>query len=160
MRKIALTQGKYALVDDDDYEWLSQWKWCARMQPRSQKFYAFRNEYLGDYRHTTVAMARAILGLTPGDGFIADHRNHNTLDNQRSNLRKATKGQNQHNRGKSGNNTSGYKGAFRIHNGTYTAQICVNRKQHYLGTYPTALEAHKAYCKAAKAHHGEFARFK
>jgi hypothetical protein len=158
MKKIPLTQNKFALVDDGDYAYLSRWKWYARKHPRSGKFYAFRNEYLGDYRSTVIAMARVILGLEVGDGFIADHRSLNTLDNRRSNLRKATRSQNQHNRGKSGNNTSGYKGVFRLWNGTYFSQICVRGEVHYLGIFSSARAAHRAYCVAAKRLHGEFAR--
>lgn len=158
-RMIPLTQGKFAKVSPRDYDWLMQWKWYARRHPRSGQWYAFRNEYLGNYRSTVLSMAREILGLRLGDGFIADHRNRKqTLNNTRQNLRRATPAQNQHNRSKSKNNTSGLKGAFLTASGRWMSQICVNWKIHYLGLFDTKEEAHAAYCKAAKRLHRQFAR--
>lgn len=158
MKWIELTQGKVTRVSDEDFVWLSQWKWYVHRHPRSGAYYAVRNEYLGNYRHTIVSMAREILGLKSGDGLIADHSDMDTLNNQRSNLRIATKEQNQQNRGKSSNNTSGYKGAYRLNNGKYISQICVRGKLHYLGVFLTAKEANAAYTKAAQRMCGEFAR--
>lgn len=158
MRLIKLTQGKFARVSERDYKHLSQWRWYAWKHPRTGCWYAKRNQYIGDYRHTVVDMAREILGLVRGDGVIADHRNGDTLNNTRSNLRKADRFQNQHNRGKNRNNTTGHKGAYRIRNGTYIAQIMSCGKLHYLGVFPTAADAGAAYARAAKKLNGAFAR--
>ena len=92
MREIPLTQGKVALVDDADFDWLNQWKWYAAKAVSNGAFYARRtiNE-----TGTSIHMHRAILGLEPGDPRRADRiRRDGTLDNRRDNLRIATQSQN------------------------------------------------------------------
>lgn len=93
----------YALVDDADFEWLSQWPWHFSMG------YAMRKG-----GRKTVNMHRQILGLERGDRRQGEHKNRNPLDCRRSNLRIAERGQadNQQNRGAQVNNTSGYRGVF------------------------------------------------
>lgn len=97
MRAIVLTQGKRAVVDDADYEWLNQWNWYAT-KTKSGNFYANRKIGLGGGKYLHISMARQILGLWPGDPLQADHIHHNTLDNRRSELRKCTNQQNSLNR--------------------------------------------------------------
>jgi hypothetical protein len=88
-----------------------------------------------------------------------DHHNTDKADDTWSNLRSATRRQNQYNVGLRSSNTSGYKGvSYSKHNGKYVALIRANGKRHYLGYFDTAEEAHEAYCKAAAELHGEFAR--
>lgn len=88
-----------------------------------------------------------------------DHINCDKTDNRIENLREATVSQNMHNRGIQRNNSTGFKGVyFHKRAQKYTAQIKVSGKKIYLGTFDTALDAHTAYCFAAKALHGEFAR--
>lgn len=89
-----------------------------------------------------------------------DHINNIKDDNRFINLRPATLSQNMHNQGKRKNNTSGFKGVS-FHGGAnkWMAQIKVNWENKYLGVYSTPQEAHAAYCKAAKKHHQQFARF-
>lgn len=108
MREIKLTRGKVALVDDEHYEWLNQWKWYA--QPKRDTYYAFKVERVGSCRKT-VRMHRLIMGITDPKVQV-DHRDHNGLNNQCFNLRKATNQQNTQNRRKPSNNTSGYKGVY------------------------------------------------
>lgn len=89
MREIPLTQGKVALVDDEDYERLTRHKWYAVRAPHT--FYACRN--LPSPQKGPVGMHRAVLGLPPRvgpDGILADHWDGDGLNNQRSNLRQAT----------------------------------------------------------------------
>lgn len=157
-RTIPLTQGQVAIVDAADFEWLSKWKWHAHWSEFTQSFYAGRVEYLGDYEQYYVAMHREILGLKYRDKRQGDHKNGNTLDNQRHNLRIATRSQNKQNSKKYRNNKSGFKGvSFHRRIGKWMAAIQVNGKPHYLGYHPTPEAAHAAYCAAAKELHGDFA---
>lgn len=144
MKKIKLTQNKYALIDDEDFDRVNQYKWHAVRSKNKITFYARReNQFLHQF----------ILGSTG-----IDHKNGNGLDNQKSNLRKATKSQNQCNRGKNKNNTTGYKGVkFDKPRNKFRARICINNKTIFLGRFDTSEQAAKAYNEAAKIHHGEFA---
>lgn len=95
MKKILLSQNQIALVDDWNYEWLSQWKWFATWNKDTQSFYAKRNG--GTYpNRKTISMHREIM-KTP-IGMICDHKNHNTLLNIEENLRKVTPTQSNMNR--------------------------------------------------------------
>lgn len=103
MKKIKLTQGKYALVDNEDFKRLNKWHWQADKY-KKLRYYAIRGtERLGVRRK--IYMHREILGLKYGNKFEADHINHNTLDNRRKNLRKCTHQENLCNSyGKNGKN--------------------------------------------------------
>src|SRR4051812_44928107 len=107
-RSIQLSQGKVVIVDECDFEWLSQWPWCAQLQSDGITYYAVRSD---DRYH--LYMHRAILGLNKGDGRYADHINLNTLDNRRVNLRVASPKDSAFNRGMRSDNTSGLKGVSR-----------------------------------------------
>jgi len=87
MKQITLTQGQYAIVDDWNYEWLNQWKWCAGWAKNTKSYYAMRRAKGEFDRYYIIRMHREILGLKKGDRRQADHINHNTLDNRESNLR-------------------------------------------------------------------------
>lgn len=163
-KRIRLTQGKFAIVDDDDFEELNKYMWFAH-DPNRGKFYAVRNmrhpNFTKNLRQTSVKMHRQILGLGYGDKLHADHINGNTLDNRKSNLRAATPIENSVNRCISINSTSGYKGVnWHPGTGKWRARCGVDGKRISLGLYVTQKEAYKAYCKAAKELHGEFARIK
>lgn len=153
MKEIPLTQGKVALVDDEDYEFLMQWKWRASRYRNT--FYAERTEKSGSKKRT-VRMHRAVLGIN-GPGIQGDHRDGNGLNNTINNLRKATHGGNQQNKKKQVNNTSGYKGVVRHKNG-WQAQIGIEGKSIYLGRFSSLENAAIAYNIAALEYHGEFAR--
>jgi hypothetical protein len=151
----------FALVDDEDYEWLSQWKWFASKPSAQQGFYAFRKTRVHpprkDTRQTTVGMHREIVKLQPGDERFVDHVNSDTLDNRKCNLRVATRGQNAANQRLSRKNTSGFKGVTPVGN-KWQAQIGISGRRIYLGLFNTPELAHAAYCAAAARHFGEFAR--
>lgn len=157
MREIPLTRGKVALVDDCDYEWLTQWKWCAR--PVSWRgspkvvWYAVRKRLKNDggRRVGNISMHTAILGLQKGEK--CDHRDGDGLNNQRWNLRRCTEKQNQGNRGKDWDNQSGYKGV-RFKDGKFEVSL----KSRYLGRFTDPRDAARAYDTAAVDYYGEFAR--
>jgi len=86
-----------------------------------------------------------------------DHRNRDPLDNRIANLREANRSQNEQNKRRRGDNSSGFKGVFRRPEGTYYAQIKRDGKTRCLGTFQTAYEAHLAYCRAAEELFGTFA---
>lgn len=105
-------------------------------------------------------MHRFILGLVKGDRRQGDHKNGDSLDYRRHNLRVATSNQNNRNTLSRAANASGYKGVFyepKCARRPYRARICVDSKMIDAGRFATAEEAYAAYCEAAKVHHGEFA---
>jgi hypothetical protein len=109
MKKIPLTQGKFALVDDENYEDLMQFKWYAHRV--GNIFYAVRAVQIGK-KQQTEWMHRRILCLKFGDKRQTDHINHNGLDDKLNNIRVCTKKENSRNRiVKQSNNSSGYKGS-------------------------------------------------
>lgn len=151
MKKIALTQGKFATVDDEDFEWLNQWKWYFA------KGYAVRqrNTLNGQrmvYMHKEVSK--------PKHGLVADHISTDKLDNRRKNLRNCTKGEDSRNKHILKSNSTGFKGVyFKKQSRKFVAQIAFNAcGQKHLGYFDTAREAGAAYAEAAKELHGEFAR--
>lgn len=149
--------GKYfAMVDDADYEWLNQWNWYALVTPKTT--YAFRdraNQH--KKRLPPIAMHRLILGIT-GRELIADHINHNGLDNQRANLRVATYKQNNGNKSPRANSTSKYLGVCLDKNsGKWAASIGINYTVKRIGVFADEEEAARAYDTEAIKHYGEFA---
>ncbi|MDT3768186.1 HNH endonuclease [Gleimia hominis] len=102
-----------------------------------------------------ILMHRLITGAKPGQ--IVDHINRDRLDNRTENLRICTQQENSYNRSAQANSKSGLKGVCQLSNGTWQAQIMVNRKAYYLGRFPTAREAADAYDRAATTLFGEFA---
>lgn len=142
--------GKFALVDDDDYEYLSQYKWRC-----DATGYARYSVYSKPKRTIlTILMHRLILN-TP-DGFDTDHINGDRLDNRRSNLRLATCQQNSANSRGHGR-ASIFKGVGFQH-GLWRAQIGIDQNVRHLGVFATQRAAAQAYNEAATQYFGEFAR--
>lgn len=157
MKEIQLTQGKVALVDDADFDWLNQWKWTAHQPQKGHSFYAIRTSYAGG-RKIAVRMHRLILGLADPK-VLCDHRDGDGLNNQRDNLRKCDHKENGRNRLPNKSGTSPYKGvSFKAQHKKWVAQIGVNNKQVCVGYFDTDKLAAIAYNKAAIKHFGEFAR--
>lgn len=153
-KQIPLTQGKYAIVDTEDYEFISQWKW------HHSSGYAIRSEYLGCFngqgKSKTIYLHRVILG-TP-EKFHTDHINGDKLDNRRSNLRMCTRTENMRNRKKQ-DGSSKYKGVTWYKKlGKWSVRITHEEKRKFLGYFYSEESAALAYNKAAKEFYGEFAR--
>ena len=149
MREIPLNKGKFALVDDQDYEWLMQWRWTV-----SAKGYATRTSKSKGV--TRKILMHRLINNTP-DGMQTDHINHNPLDNRRSNLRTVSHVQNSYNKKAYPNNKSGYKGVC-WDRGAWHVQIQVNKKKMHLGRFKDIRAAAMRYNGAAKQFHGEYAR--
>lgn len=103
-RLIPLTQGKFAIVDAEDYEYLMQWKWCATIDdcgnPRAQTNRRVLGTK-GDVKYKNIAMSRIIMEpelVDSDNGMVVDHYNFDTLDNRRCNLRVCTIRENNQNR--------------------------------------------------------------
>jgi hypothetical protein len=158
-RKIPLSRGMFAIVNVEDYEWLSKYKWFAGTNTRDRDFYARRKGMSNGTRPKirSIAMHREILNVP--DGLLVDHINHNTLDNRRANLRPATKQQNSWNqRKKRGNFTSQYKGVhFNKAMGRWEARLVYNGKDIPLGYFDDEASAAKAYDAKAAELFGEYA---
>lgn len=150
MKTIPLTQGKQAYVSNRDFAYLSNFKWQAKRD--KNKWYAVRSDPSG----RTVRMHREILGLLDSS-LEGDHRDGNGLNNQRRNLREATRSQNAHNTKSSGGSASGLKGVY-PKNGKWEAKIKSGQKLIFLGMFENKLDAALAYDRAARKHFGKFAR--
>lgn len=157
MKQIPLTQGQFALVDDEDYQWLNQWKWQA--QKGKTTFYAVRTDYSrGKKFKRLLYMHCEILDISNEENLHGDHKDRNGLNNQRSNLRIATSSQNNCNRLSLKNVTSEYKGVgWHKSTNKWCAYIGKGKDQFWLGLFDTEIEAAIAYNKKATQLHGEFA---
>lgn len=156
MKEIQLTRGYIAIVDDEDFELASRYKWRA-CPSTSHGVYAI-SRWVIDGREYTIGMHRLVMGCRRGDGKIIDHKNGNGLDNRKENLRFCTATENARNAKKSNKVRSRYKGAY-YHQAerVWRAQIKVGGKLKQLGRFQTEREAAIAYNDAARMLHGEFA---
>ncbi len=150
MKQVQLTQGKVALVDDEDFERLSKFKWHALYT--KGHWYAVRTM---DKR--LIFMHREIMAA-PSRAQV-DHKDGNGLNNQQYNLRLATNAQNGRNRGKQHNNTSGYKGVYwNKQDRKWRANIRCDGRIIHLGYFVNSEDAARAYNDAAIKYFGEFAK--
>lgn len=156
MKEIHLTQGYVALVDDADYEWLMQWKWSFAIGSHNSYGYAVRHN--PERPHRLLYMHRVI--MKPDDHLEIDHADHDGLNNQRTNLRACSRGQNASNVAVKKANRTGYRGVdikkLRKKR-PYSARIKTQGRLLHIGQYASALEAAIAYDKAAVQYFGEFA---
>lgn len=157
MKKIKLTQGQFALVDDADYDWLNQWKWFA-YKHRHGNFYAARMSSTKNGKRFCIRMSRKVLGLKQGDKQQADHIYHNTLDNRRDKLRVCTNQENTRNKKIRSNTTSQFKGVHWCKlRKKWVAKIMIDGIKKSLGNFILEMDAALAYNKAAEKYFGEYA---
>ncbi len=161
MKLIPLTQGKFAQVDDEDYDFLLQWKWHVRKN--SNTWYVSRMPLtVKDKKRIPIQMHREIM-KTP-KGIVVDHIDHNGLNNQKHNLRNCTHANNMKNKVPSG--ASKYLGVYLMYNivkgkkySYWKSQIRINEKTVSIGTFKTEANAAIAYNIYAEKYYGEFANY-
>jgi len=154
LRKIKLTQGKYALVDDADYDRINKYNWyfthygyAARKTPKAER---------DKGRASVIYMHREILNAM--EGSDVDHVDGNRLNNQSNNLRICSRSENLRNQRKAKNTTSKYKGVcWQERDKKWQVYIYHGKKNHYLGYFDKEEDAAGAYNEEAIKHHGEYA---
>lgn len=154
-KKIELTHGQYALVDDEDFEYLNQFKWDAHWYPHTKSYYATCNHYvmMGNEKKRIMSRMPTMIMNAP-KGKVVDHINHDTLDNRKSNLRIVSIRQNNQNKKNKG--TSKYPGvSWDKSRQKWRAYITINKKQKHLGRFNEEQEAAKAYEQACRKLVGE-----
>ena len=142
---IPITQGQFAIVDDEDFQSLSTHKWY------------FTGKYARRHINKTISILMHREIMNHPQGSEVDHIDGDRLNNTRSNLRVCSHAQNGYNRKISRNNACGFKGVVKRKN-RWVAQIYVNDKWTYLGTYHDPKSAALAYNQGASKYFGEFAR--
>lgn len=157
VKLIPLTQGKFAMVDDEDFDELSKHVWYA--QPRDHTWYAVRNTGVGPRRR--LLMMHAVIAGYAGTrstkfSVSADHLDHNGLNNQRANLRLATPRQQAQNRRPLPGGTSRYKGVSK-HRRKWQAEIKDDGRRRCLGQFDSEEDAARAYDAAALTAYGQYA---
>ena len=155
-RRIPLTQGRFAIVDPQDYQRLSRYKWRLCRTKGKNVLYAERSLRLPNGKYSRLLMHRQLIDVP--DGYVIDHINGCGLDNRRANLRLATVAQNAWN-SKKRNPRSGYKGVwFASDKGMWRAAIVCHGRRMHLGYFNDKIDAAKAYDDAAMKYHKQFAR--
>lgn len=154
MKEIQLTQGKIALIDDQDFELISKYKW--RLQKGRNTHYAITQIY---HRRKMQIILMHRLILNPEKNMDVDHINHNGWDNTRSNIRVCTKSQNCMNRNSHKFSSSVYKGViWHKRNNKWVARIRIDGKLIHIGSFSTEQEAAIEYNKKAIEMFGEYAK--
>lgn len=155
MKIIPLTKGKVTLVDDDDFEYLNQWTWFTVESHKT--FYAVRTDYPTPSKGVRIWMHKEILRLNDPNLYV-DHIDRNGLNNQRSNLREATRSKNMVNRSNFINSKSKFKGvSWDSQRNRWKVYVVNDGVKNFVGRFKSETEAALAYNEACKKIHGEFA---
>lgn len=156
MKKLKLTNGLITLVDNEDFVFLNQWNWNAWLI--HGHWYAVRKVWNKQRAPAyTVTMHRQIMGVS-NPKILIDHKDRDSLNNQKVNLRLCTTSQNCSNKNPSKNGSSKYLGVcWDKSRKKWRADIEKKGKGKFLGHFLIEKNAAKAYNKAAKIIHGEFA---
>lgn len=153
----ALGRGMQALVDDEDYDRLSNYKWYARQS--KDKLYVERQIYLGvvdgKRKAKSIKIHRDIMGVTDRD-IQVDHKDRDTFNNTKSNLRLCNQSQNNHNQGPNKRSLSGHKNISKIKN-LWRVMVNYQKTYYWVGLFPTLEEAIKARDDFRRQLLGEFA---
>lgn len=154
-KEIPLTRGFVTIVDEDDYDWLIESKWCCSMN-KSKKPYAAKAIVNSNGRKSMTLLHRLILNAPKG--VFVDHINHNTVDNRKQNLRLCDYAGNSRNRIKFNGKSSIYKGvSWNKKSQKWRSSIMANSYPIYLGEFESEEVAAITYDEAAIRYHGEFA---
>jgi len=150
---VPLTRGYEAIVDIEDAGMASGYNWYV-MFCGENLVYAARNERVTGKRKT-ILMHRVV--ANPSEKQVVDHRDHNGLNNRKSNLRVCSHTENIRNSRKRLDNTSGYRGVcWNKKLRKWQAEINVNGEVIYLGTFKDIEKAYQAYCKASRRYHKDY----
>ncbi len=150
-KKIYLTQGKFTLVDDSDFEWLNSFIWSYHQG------YAERHTPTINGKRTIISIHKML--MNPPKGKEVDHINGNRNDNRRNNLRIVSYAGQARNAGLRKDSTSGFKGvSWHRYRKAWSVRICVNYKRIFIGYFNNLRDAGLAYNNAAIKYFGEFAR--
>jgi hypothetical protein len=154
-RKISLGEGQWTIVDSKDYYRLMDYKWWVH--GNGTNLYAARTAITAELRSRIIYLHRQI--MDPPPTLLVDHRNTDSLDNRRANLRLATQVQNMQNRRKRKNTSSRFIGVhFDKQRLRWSVHIRHNGRKLWLGRFTDEISAARVYDKAAKEYFGEFAR--
>jgi len=138
MKKIPLTRGQYASVDDENYDDLMQFKWSAQWAPSANTFYAIRTIKGGHHREY---MHRRIMKSGPDEQV--DHWDHNGINNLKKNLRMCSGRENKKNRRDQSRHGVGIRLDARHKFRPYCVSIKVQKRRIELGSFPSVEEAQK-----------------
>jgi uncharacterized protein YifE (UPF0438 family) len=161
MKKIALTQNQFAFVDDEDYEYLAQWKWFAHRKNDKTTYYAVRT--CREKGQKTIRMHNCIAQRYIQNNYSElDHIDRNGLNNQKINLRVCTRSENLHNTSNYGKYSKGVRRVeikYKTKDGKekvfikYQARIQVDKKSKSLGYFEKEVDAENAYKQASKKYY-------
>lgn len=157
-KSIPLTQGLFAIVDEEDFDQLNLYKWYASKRSNGG-YVAMRDERKRGVYHRHIYMHREIM-KTPSDQ-MTDHRNGDGLNNQKCNLRNCSRKENQRNKRRmSSLNSSGVRGIFWEKScNRWRAQISIDNKNKHLGVFKSKEDAQAVYIEASKSIYGEFSPY-
>lgn len=147
MKQLKLSQGKFALVDDEDFEKLNKYKWCINGMGRAMRSTTKPKKCI--YLHRAI--------MNPPKNMTVDHIDGNPLNNQKNNLRICLHKNNLKNRSINKNTPCGLKGVGLNSNGKFTARIWYKKRLIHLGTFVSKEEAARAYNKKAMIFRGKYA---